>query len=144
MDRKTLLSQLELAYAPLTAYEFAKTKNDKLIELALQEASLYIIAQRPVITFENVSPDLFNFCLTFDVHQKGSDTILKGSLPLIQKVAGSKKGDNITISFNFLNSSSASSNKTTFTDLFIFHFLVLAVDLILFFQHKSKEFLLFQ
>ncbi|WP_188050801.1 hypothetical protein [Flavobacterium sp. GP15] len=28
MERKSLLNQLELSYAPLTAHEFAITKND--------------------------------------------------------------------------------------------------------------------
>lgn len=102
MERKSLLNQLELAYAPLTAYEFAITKQDKLIELALQEASLYIIAQRPVITFENVVPDLDDYNLNFEIHQKGNDTVLKGSLPLIQKAAGSEKDDTIAVAFNFL------------------------------------------
>lgn len=54
MDRKSLLNQIELAYAPITAYEFAIIKDDPIIEDALVRASLYAIAQRPVITFENV------------------------------------------------------------------------------------------
>lgn len=103
MESKSLLNQLELAYAPLTAYEFAITKQDKLIEFALIEASLYIIAQRPVITFENVVPDKQNYNLNFEIHQRGNGNILKGSLPLIQKSAGSKKNDNIAIAFNFLD-----------------------------------------
>jgi hypothetical protein len=57
MNRKSLLNQLKLAYAPLTAYEFAVVKDDKLIDRALEKASLYLIAQRAVITFENVIPD---------------------------------------------------------------------------------------
>ena len=46
MDRKSLINQLELAYAPLTAYEFAIVKDDHLIERALEKASLYIISHR--------------------------------------------------------------------------------------------------
>lgn len=103
MERKSLLNQLELAYAPLTAYEFAITKQDKFIELALQEASLYVIAQRPVITFENVVPDLHTYNLNFEIHQEGNDTILKGSLPLIQEAAGSEIDDDIVVAFNFLD-----------------------------------------
>ena len=67
MNRKSLLNQLELAYSPLTAYEFAIIKDDKLINKALDNASIYIIGQRPVITFENVMPDpaLYQLILKF-------------------------------------------------------------------------------
>jgi len=57
MSKKSLHNQLILAYAPLTAYEFASMmKDDPEIEKAMEHASLYAIAQRPVITFENVYP----------------------------------------------------------------------------------------
>ena len=105
MDRKSLINQLELAYAPLTAFEFSLTKDDPLVERALEFASLYIIAQRPVITFENVIPDLENYKLNFEIHQKGNETVIKGSIPLIQKVVGSKEDDNIAVAFNFLDKS---------------------------------------
>ena len=106
MEQKSLLNQLELAYAPMTAYEFAILKNDKFIELALEKASLYVIGQRPVITFENVIADELGYELNFEIHQKGNDNILKCSLPLIQKVVGSSYEDIIGVSFNFLDKSS--------------------------------------
>lgn len=53
-------------------------KDDHLVERALEFASLYIIAQRPVITFENVIPDLENHKLNFEIHQKGSETVIDG------------------------------------------------------------------
>lgn len=40
MSRKSILNQLELAYAPLTAFEFAVLKDDPMIERALWKASL--------------------------------------------------------------------------------------------------------
>lgn len=106
MERKSLLNQLELAYAPMTAYEFAILKNDKDIELALEKASLYVIGQRPVITFENVMPDGLEYELNFEIHQKGNNNILKCSLPLIQKSLGSTYEDTIGFNFNFLEKSS--------------------------------------
>lgn len=105
MDRKSLINQLELAYAPLTAFEFAEVKNDYLIERALEKASLYILAQRPVITFENVIPDSINYELKFEIHQKGNPTILKCKLPLIQPVVGSTEEDTIAVAFNYLDKS---------------------------------------
>lgn len=105
MDRKSLLNQLELAYAPLTAYEFAITKNDIFIEKALENASLYIIAQRPVLTFENVYVDENSYTLNFEIHQKGNSNIIKGKLPLIQKVVDSNENDTIAVAFNYLGKS---------------------------------------
>ena len=109
MDRKSLLNQLELAYAPLTAYEFAIIKNDENIEKALENASLYIIAQRPVITFENISFDDKKYSLIFEIHQKGNPNIIKGELPLIQKAVGSKENDVIAVAFNYLDKSEATN-----------------------------------
>lgn len=105
MERKSLFNQLELGYAPLTAYEFSIVKNDELIGRALEYASLYIIAQRPVITFENVNVDLYSYCLIFEIHQKDNPNILKGKLPLIQKAVGSNENDTIAVAFNYFDKS---------------------------------------
>ncbi|MBO0593963.1 hypothetical protein I2486_21395 [Cellulophaga sp. E16_2] len=101
--RKSIVNKLELAYAPLTGYEFAFVKKDPLIELAIEQASLYIIGQRPVITFENVYPDQSEYVLKFEIHQKGNPNILKGKLPLIQKSADCKPDDTIGVAFNFFD-----------------------------------------
>lgn len=103
MYRKSLHNQLELGYAPLTAFEFATLKNDKYIEMALDKASLYIVAQRPVITFENLIGDIENHQLIFEIHQKGNSTVLKGKFPLIQQAIGLTEQDEISVAFNFLN-----------------------------------------
>lgn len=103
MNRKSIVNKLELAYAPLTGYEFAFVKKDPLIEQAMEQASLYVIGQRPIITFENVIPDESEYVLNFEIHQKGNPNILKGKLPLIQKSAGSNIDDTIAVSFNFLD-----------------------------------------
>ncbi|MGB5820912.1 MAG: hypothetical protein WBG90_15610 [Saonia sp.] len=105
MDRKSLINQLELAYAPMTAYEFAINKDDELIERALEKASLYVIAQRPVITFENVIPSPNEYKLNFEIHQKGNPNILKCSIPLVQSVVGSTDQDTIAVAFNYLDKS---------------------------------------
>lgn len=101
--RKSILNRLELAYAPLTGYEFAVVKKDPMIELAMEKASLYAIGQRPIITFENVVPDSFEYALNFEIHQKGNPNILKGKLPLIQECVDSKPDDTIALAFNFLD-----------------------------------------
>ncbi|WP_233898676.1 hypothetical protein [Tenacibaculum piscium] len=103
MTKKSIINKFELAYAPLTGYEFAVEKKSKILEKALEEASLYVIAQRPIITFENVSPNPSDYSLEFEIHQKGNLNILKGKLPLIQSSAECNFDDNIAIAFNFLN-----------------------------------------
>lgn len=103
MTRKNLINQLKLSYAPLTSYELARVKDDSFIEKALEEASLYIIGQRAVITFENVIPDALEYQLLFEIHQKGNPNILKCRLPMIQAVIGSSDEDTITVAFNNLD-----------------------------------------
>ena len=110
MSNKALFNQLELAYAPLTAYEYSTARNDHYIELALEEASLYVIGQRPVITFEKVQINSLDK-LEFEIHQKGNPNILKCKLPIIQSVFGANEQDNIAIAFNFLDKSVKGNNK---------------------------------
>lgn len=103
MNRKSLLNQLELAYAPLTAYEFAVVKDDKAIERALEKASLYIIGQRPVITFENVTIDTTVYQLNFEIHQKGNYNILKCQLSFDQEIFGLVENNIVYVAFNYLD-----------------------------------------
>lgn len=103
MTRKSLLNQIELAYAPLTAYEFAVIKDDRSIERALEKASLYIIGQRPVITFENVIPDTTVYQLNFEIHQKGNSNVLKCKLPFDQEIFGLMEDNVVDVAFNYLN-----------------------------------------
>lgn len=103
MNQKSLFNQLELAYAPLTAYEFAIMKSDQSYERSLEKACLYIIGQRPVITFENVIPSTKKYELHFEIHQKGNPNILKCKLPLIQSILGTSEEDCISIGFNNLD-----------------------------------------
>lgn len=105
MEQKSLFNRLELAYAPLTAYEYANVKDDQSIEKALENASLYVIAQRPVITFENVIPDQYELQLNFEIHQRGNPEILKCKLPLAQPILKTTLEDRIFISFNNLDKS---------------------------------------
>lgn len=105
MNRKSLINQLELAYAPLTAYEFAIVKDDKLIERALEKSSLYIIGQRPVITFENVIPDTTVYQLNFEIHQKDNPNILKCKLPFDQEIFGLIEENVVDVAFNYLDKS---------------------------------------
>lgn len=116
MIRKSLLSQLELAYAPLSAYEFAIVKDDRLIDKALEKASLYLIGQRPVITFENVVPDTSVYQLNFEIHQKDNQNILKCHLPFEQEAFGLIEDNVVDVGFNFLDKS-IKQNKPPFQNI---------------------------
>ncbi len=105
MNRKSLLNQLELAYAPLTAYEFAVLKDDPLIERALEKASLYLITQRPVITFENVIPDTTLYQLNFEIHQKDNPNILNCKLSFDQESFKLMNDNVVDVAFNYLDKS---------------------------------------
>lgn len=111
MSRKSLLNQLELAHAPLTAYEFAVVKDDRELEMALDKANLYVIGQRPVITFENLIFDPIAYTLNFEIRQKGNTEVLNCKLPLIQTVVGSVDGDTITVAFHFIEKSIYEQNQ---------------------------------
>ncbi|MES2864428.1 MAG: hypothetical protein V4666_09945 [Bacteroidota bacterium] len=119
MNRKSIANKLELAYAPLTNYEFAIVKDDKYIERALERASLYVIGQRPVITFENLVPNFLDYSISFEIHQKGNTNILKGKLPLKQASISGVFGDTIAIALNFLDKEDI-KNKPPFGNLYGF------------------------
>ena len=103
MNRKSIANKLELAYAPLTSYEFAIVKDDKYIEQALERACIYVIGHRPVITFENLVINFLDYSISFEIHQKGNKNILKGELPLRQSCISEAFGDTIALALNFLD-----------------------------------------
>lgn len=65
-------------------YDFTILKSDEDVQHILRESKIYIIAQRPVISFENIKPDKTNTAITFEIHQKGNPNILTCSLPFFQ------------------------------------------------------------
>ena len=111
MRCKNLLNQLELAHSPMTAYEFALMKNDVGLEVSLKHSSLYIIAQRPVITIENLVFKSSEFELHFEIHQKENPNILKCKLPLTQETFDLEKEQTVAIAFNFIYSNQKSAEE---------------------------------
>lgn len=84
MDKKVLINQLELAYSPICNFEFNSLKSEPIIQDILSDSSLYIIAQRPILTFENIRLIDDECTLNFEIHQKGNPNILKVALPFFQ------------------------------------------------------------
>jgi hypothetical protein len=84
MSQKRLFNTLQLSYAPWSNYDFVMVRDDAQIQRYVNSGKIYIIAQRPVLIFENfyaddTDPD--NLIL-FEIHQKGSEEILTCKFPL--------------------------------------------------------------
>lgn len=114
-----IINKLELAYAPLSSFEFAKVKQDPMIERALEESSLYVMAQRPILTFEFVIPHHFDYALTFEIHQKGNKNKLICKMPFFQESLNTTFKDTIAIAVNSLDKD-AFQPKLPFNNLYGF------------------------
>lgn len=103
MDRKSIINQLKLAYSPLSNYEFNLLKNDKVIEKIIEDASIYIIAQRQVLSFENVILNQEELQLEFEIHQRNNSNILKCKFPYLQEAIGASGDKEIALAINTID-----------------------------------------
>lgn len=85
MDRKSLINQLQLAYSPMCNYDFNILKHDPIIQELLRSSSLYVLAQRPELSFENIVPNEEEKHIDFEIHQKNNPQVLKCRLPFFQE-----------------------------------------------------------
>lgn len=84
MEKGVLINDIELAYAPMSAYHFSKLIKDKDFQNNFFDSHLYIISQRKELTFNN-----FDFSkeleLNFEIWQDNNPNKIKCRLPIIQK-----------------------------------------------------------
>ncbi len=99
MNSKSFLSKLSLAYAPMSNYEFTFLKAEKIIQEILADSMLYIIAQRPMLTFENIKEIPESESVYFEIHMQGSNNCLRCELPYYQKEIGKDNTKQIIIHF---------------------------------------------
>lgn len=85
MTQNILINQLELAYSPVSNYDFSFLKSDMVIQDILSDSRIYIITQRPVLSFENIVFSEGESILRFEIHQKNNPEILKVALPFFQE-----------------------------------------------------------
>ncbi len=88
MAEKRLFNILKLAYAPLSNFDFVMVKDDPLIKEFINSGKIYMIVQRAVLSFENLTIDLADQMapiLTFEIHKKGLSDFLKCQMPLYQE-----------------------------------------------------------
>lgn len=84
-DIKILLNQLLLAYSPLCNYDFTILKKDPIIQEIIENSSLYIIAQRQEIRFDNIVNNEEDKIIEFEIRQHNNPNVLKCKLPLFQE-----------------------------------------------------------
>lgn len=99
------MNQFELAYSPLSNFEFSVVRNDKVIERIIEDASLYAITQRPILSFENLYVDEEDSYFEFEIHQKNNPEILKCRLPYLQKSIGASGDKLIAAAINTIKTS---------------------------------------
>lgn len=105
MSEKRLFNVLKLAYTPLSNYDFAMVKDDPIIRNFINSGKIYMIVQRPVLSFENFTFDLTNQRvpdLTFELHQKGIDHILECRMPLYQEKLELNNDIHLDIALNYI------------------------------------------
>lgn len=88
MATRTLFNQLELAFAPICNYDFVFIKDDEDFRRHLQSSTLYVIAQRPELTFDIHGIDgdgNGQVILDFLIRQKGHSSVLTCKLPVYQE-----------------------------------------------------------
>jgi len=104
MSEQRLINILQLAYTPLSTYDFTMVKDDLIIKDFINSGKLYVIAQRPILTFENFiidSADEENPILKFEIHQRGMSDTLICEFPLFQKDFDIPVGTLTSIAINY-------------------------------------------
>lgn len=84
-DRKILFNQLLLAYSPLCNYDFTILKRDPIIQEIIENSSLYVIAQRAEIRFDNIVNNEEEKLIEFEIRQYNNPNILKCKVPIFQE-----------------------------------------------------------
>lgn len=83
MEQKALMNQLKLSHFPISNKEFTILRKRKLIQEKLKLSNIYIIAQRPLLRFDNLK--FSNEILEFDIKQANNSKKLSCIVPIPQK-----------------------------------------------------------
>jgi hypothetical protein len=80
-----LINDLELGYAPMSAYTFKQLIRDKDFSRNVIDSHLYIIAQRRELTFNNFNFSLDRKFIRFEITQEKNPEIIHCTLPVFQR-----------------------------------------------------------
>lgn len=104
MDQKLIFNQIELAYSPLSNFEFTILKEDEIILSAIEASNVYVIGQRAILSFENIEIVSDEQILYFEIHQKDNPNVLKCRLPYLQDIIGANEERLIGMAINTIDS----------------------------------------
>lgn len=85
MGRKVIINQLELAYSPISNFDFTYLKHESVIQQAIERSCLYIIVQRPEIRFDNILYDDNQKTVSFEIRQHQNTHVLKCKVSIFQE-----------------------------------------------------------
>lgn len=113
MKKGTLINDLELGYAPTSAYAFRKLIRDKDFHQNVYDSHLYIIGQRPEITFNNFSFSSKGI-IKFEISQEANSEILKCELPIFQEHIATEVDKSIAIRLQNRKNTIVKKNKSPY------------------------------
>lgn len=85
MQHSVLVNQLRITDAPMSNFYWSKVMSDPIIQDTFAKSKLYILTQRPVLSFRNVTHDNTLGVLKFEIHQGNMTNHLTVTLPLVQE-----------------------------------------------------------
>lgn len=85
MERKVIINQLELAYSPISNFDFTYLKRERIIQEMIERSSLYIIVQRPELRFDNIVNDEEEKTVSFEIRQHDNPKVLKCKINIFQQ-----------------------------------------------------------
>ena len=97
MNYSGFTTKLKLAYSPVSNYDFTFLKSEPIVMQILEGSMLYIIAQRPILTFENVDKSEDGKSLVFDIAQEGINIRVNCSIPLSQPLILAMEKDEVEV-----------------------------------------------
>lgn len=139
MSEKRLFNWLKLSYTPISNYDFAIIKSDPIIQQYINSGKIYMIVQRPVLTFENLNIDLvdqLNPILTFEIHQKGVKDVLNCSMQVYQGIFDADNDAKIHVGFTYTYHKAPETTNLPFNDLANFIFKTEKADVFWFSPEK--------
>lgn len=92
-------TKLKLAYPPISNHDFTIIKKEKIVQQILESSTLYMITQRSLLTFENITFSDNTGTLHFEIVQNGTGKSVNCSLPLYQEYIGKDENQPIEVYF---------------------------------------------
>ncbi|MDD4971973.1 MAG: hypothetical protein PHT07_21310 [Paludibacter sp.] len=118
MNTKVLINQLSLTYSPLCNYDFTILKKDPIIQDIIERSSLYVIAQRPEMRFDNITTNAAEKTIEFEIRQHKNKNVLKCKVPLFQENIATEPNNEILAYFGSHDKNfSIKSTKTSLNNI---------------------------